>query len=58
MKLRQPLKQRRQRKAHKRYLRERQRQREVNAQDTEDAIRNAAQGLNVGGQATSCGDGG
>jgi hypothetical protein len=58
MKLRERLKQRRQRKAHERYLRERQRQRELNAQDTEDAMRNAAENLGVGGQATSWGDGG
>jgi membrane protein involved in colicin uptake len=53
MKLRERLKQRRQRKEHERYLRERERQRELNAQDTEEAARNAAENWGVAGQGTS-----
>jgi hypothetical protein len=44
---------RRQRKAHQRYLRERERQQELAGKDTEQAIRNAAEGWGVGGQGTS-----
>ena len=53
MKLPRRLKERRQRKAHERYLRERGRQKELEEQDTEQAIRSAAQGWAVGGQGTS-----
>jgi hypothetical protein len=53
MKLRERLKGRRQRKAHERYLRERDRQRELDARDTEGAMQDAAEGWGVGGQATS-----
>jgi hypothetical protein len=44
MKLPRRLKERRQRKAHERYLRERERQQELEGQDTEQVIRGVAQG--------------
>jgi hypothetical protein len=47
---------RRRRKAHERYLLERERQKELASQDTQDAIQNAARGWGVGGQATSGGN--
>jgi hypothetical protein len=56
MKLRERLKGRRQRKEQERYLRERNRQRELNAQDTEDAERKTAENWGVAGQYTSWGN--
>jgi hypothetical protein len=56
MKLLERLRARRQRKARERYLEERERQKELAAQDTQDAIQNAAEGWGAGGQATSGGN--
>jgi hypothetical protein len=56
VKLVQRLRERRRRKAHQRYLDERARQRNLNEQDTQDAIQNAAEGWGVGGQGTSGGN--
>jgi hypothetical protein len=56
MKLIERLRARRRRKAHERYLEERERQRKLNEQDTQDAIQNAAEGWGVGGQGTSSGN--
>ena len=53
MKLLKRLGARRREKAHQRHLLERERQKELAAQDTEEAIRNAARGWAVGGQGTS-----
>jgi hypothetical protein len=44
MKLRERLAARRQRKAHQRYLAERERQEALRGQDTQDAVRGVAQG--------------
>jgi hypothetical protein len=56
MKVTERLKERRRRKARKRHLDERERQRKLNQQDTQDAIQNAAEGWGVGGQGTSAGN--
>jgi len=53
MKVLEHFRDRRRRKAHERHLQERERQKELAAQDTRDAIRNAAEGWGVGGQGTS-----
>jgi hypothetical protein len=55
MKLIERLRARRGRKARERHLEERERQRKLNEQDTQDAIQNAAEGWGVGGQGTSLG---
>jgi hypothetical protein len=47
---------RRQRKAHERYLEERERQRKLTEQDTHGAVQKAAENWGVGGQATSGGN--
>jgi hypothetical protein len=56
MKLLDRLKARRRRKAHERYMEERERQKKLSSQDTQDAIQNAAEGWGVGGQGTSAGN--
>ena len=56
MKLLDRLTARRRRKTHERYLQERERQKELASQDTQNAIQNAAHGWGVGGQATSGGN--
>jgi hypothetical protein len=56
MKLIERFRARRRRKAHERYLEERERQRKLNEQDTQDAVQNAAEGWGAGGQATSSGN--
>jgi hypothetical protein len=56
MKLLDRLTARRRRKAHERHLEERERQRRLTEQDTQDAIQNAAEGWGAGGQATSSGN--
>ncbi|MET0260967.1 MAG: hypothetical protein ABW227_07720 [Gaiellaceae bacterium] len=56
MKLLERLRERRRRKAHERHLEERERQKELASQDTQDAIQNAAEGWGVGGQGTSAGN--
>jgi len=56
MKVIERLRARRRRKAHERYLEEREWQRRLNEQDTQDAVQNAAQGWGAGGQATSGGN--
>jgi hypothetical protein len=45
-----PLKERRQRKAHERYLAERQRQKELSDQDTQRAVGEVARGAGGAGQ--------
>jgi hypothetical protein len=47
------LRERKRRRAHERYLQEYERQKELASQDTQGAIRNAAEGWGVGGQGTS-----
>ena len=56
MKLLERLRARRRRKAHERYLEEREWQKELSSRDTQDAIQNAAEGWGVGGQGTSAGN--
>jgi hypothetical protein len=56
MKVTERLRERRRRKARRRYLEERERQRRLNEQDTQNAIQNAAEGWGVGGQGTSSGN--
>jgi hypothetical protein len=56
MKLIERLRERKRRKAHERHLEERERQRRLTEQDTQDAIQNAAEGWGVGGQGTSAGN--
>lgn len=53
MKLIERFKEQRRRKAHQRYAQERERQEELSGKDTQQAIRNAAEGWGVGGQGTS-----
>jgi hypothetical protein len=55
MRLLERLRERKRRKARERCLQERERQKELSAQDTRDAIQNAAEGWGVGGQGTSLG---
>jgi hypothetical protein len=50
------LRARRRRKAYERYLEERERQRELNERDTQDAVQKAAENWGAGGQATSGGN--
>ena len=56
MKLTERLRARRQRKAHERYLEEREWQRRLNEQETQDAVQKAAENWGAGGQATSSGN--
>jgi hypothetical protein len=56
MKLVERLRARRRRKAHERYLEERERQKELSSQETQDAVQKAAEGWGAGGQATSGGN--
>jgi len=56
MKLLDRLTARRRRKAHERYLEERERQRKLNEQDPHAAVQGAAEGWAAGGQATSSGN--
>ena len=56
MKVIERLRARSRRKARERYLEERERQRKLNEQETQDAVQNAAEGWGVGGQATSAGN--
>jgi hypothetical protein len=56
MKLLERLRERKRTKAHQRYLEERERQRELNEQDTQGAVQKAAEGWGAGGQATSGGN--
>ncbi|MFL5925151.1 MAG: hypothetical protein ACJ75Q_10860 [Gaiellaceae bacterium] len=53
MKLIERFKERRRGKAHRRYVQEREREEELSDKDTQQAIRNAAEGWGVGGQGTS-----
>jgi hypothetical protein len=52
VKLLERLRERKRRRAHERY-RSHERQKELASQDTQNAIRNAAEGWGVGGQGTS-----
>ena len=56
MKLLDRLTARRRRKAHERYLEEREWQRKLNEQDTHGAVQKAAENWGAGGQATSSGN--
>ena len=56
MKLLERLRERKRRKAHERYLEERERQRRLNEQDTHGAVQKAAENWGAGGQATSSGN--
>jgi len=56
MKLTERFRARRRRKAHKRYLEERERQKELSGRDTRDSVQGAAEGWGAGGQATSGGN--
>jgi hypothetical protein len=56
MKLIERFRARRRRKAHERYLEDRERQRELNEQDTQGSVQGAAEGWAAGGQATSGGN--